>query len=102
MWRLNVLRPQLTGPLLRKYHILPNPDPFGRPIIVVRISDLKEVEGTLKNLLIPTMEDLRVQLKSFNDSRFHGGSGGSTLPILQYVVLLDLAGLTIQNIVSHW
>jgi hypothetical protein len=95
IWRITVLRNHLTRPLPRKYYILPNPDRFGRPIVLFKVSDLKDISEDVRGQLMYTMDCLRRHLKSLNDDRPHDHD-----PVLQYVVLLDLSGLSIQNIVS--
>jgi hypothetical protein len=95
LWRLGNLWPQLQRPFINKYHLLPNPDPFGRPIVVLKVSALYGLGGS-RALLIPTMERLRAHLKQLNDDRSYFSE---MQPILQYVVILDVAGLSIQNIV---
>jgi hypothetical protein len=72
-------------------------DPFGHPIVVVRGTPL---EGTanlssadFRAVLIPTLDCLRVHLKEINKERTKGNIA------LQYVVLLDLGGVSIQSIV---
>lgn len=95
-WRLAVLRPHLTRRPFSNYRVLPRPDPFGRPIIQFKVSALNDISETLKDLLIHTMDNLRARLRSINDNR---SRDGDTSPILQYVVLLDLSGLSIQMIV---
>src|SRR5438477_5556754 len=96
VWRLNNLRSHFKNPPLSKFHVLSNPDPFGRPIILLRVSDLLGLAGNMKDMFIPTMERLREHLKQFNDDRLFFGE---TQPVLQYVVLLDVAGLSIRSIV---
>jgi hypothetical protein len=83
-------------PSFRKYHILPRPDPLGRPIVVIKVSTLSDVSENLKDVITPAMDHLREHLKNLNDSQTHG----TTDPVLQYVVLLDVSGLSVQMIVS--
>jgi len=95
VWRLTCLRPQLLHLPLRRVLWLPHPDPFGRPIVVLKVSALRASMDELKRLLMPAMDHLRAHLKSLNGAQ---GSGHTSRPILQYVVLLDLKGLSLQSI----
>lgn len=82
---------------MRRVLWLANPDPLGRPIVILKVSALNENMDDFKRLVMPTMDHLRDHLKSLNDAQ---GSSHSTRPILQYVILLDLKDLSLQNIVS--
>ena len=99
MWRLRHLLPLSSVPLPPNLHLLPPSikDPFGRPIIIMnelasagnRSVDFKEILGI-------TLERLRIYLKEINKME-----GPSTRPVLQYVVLLDLEGISIRQIVRR-
>jgi hypothetical protein len=72
-------------------------DPFGHPIIIVRGTPLEGTanlsSGDFRAVLIPTLDRLRVHLKEINKERTKGNIA------LQYVVLLDMEGVSIQSIV---
>ena len=97
VWRLNHLHSKFRCLALSRFHVLANPDPFGRPIILLKVADLLELPEIGKDLFVPTMEILRGHLQQLNDDRLFFGE---TQPILQYVVILDVAGLSIRSIVS--
>ena len=99
VWRLQHLRPlpPVTPP--RTLHLLPSSirDPFGRPIIIMSgfsADDERQSTENLRATLAPTIELLRKYLKSLNDA---GGDAGR--PILQFIIVLDLEGVSIQHVV---
>ena len=98
VWRINTIRPSIEEPPLGILHCLPSSvsDPFGRPIIVLKVSALaaEHSTDTFKHLLMPTIDHLQVNLKKLNASQKR-----TERPILQYIVLLDLAGGSIQHVV---
>jgi len=76
-------------------HCLPRSahDPFDRPILVIQApSDV--IVDSAEPMILQTFERLRVYLQSLNktNSELNG-------PILQYIILLDLKGLTFRSIV---
>jgi hypothetical protein len=96
-WRLENLWP------LEAAHNIPNlqclpvhvRDPFGRPIIVLRMDPIGEdVLSKKQNILVHAFENMRLHLKQLYD-----GSEDDN-PTLQYAVLLDLNMLSLQSIVS--
>ena len=97
MWRLNHLHPSSGHPALSKFHVLPNPDPFGRPIILLKVADLVDLSEVARDTFVPTMEILRRHLQQLNDDRIFFRE---SQPLLQYVVILDVAGLSIRSVVS--
>lgn len=98
VWRLTELRPALEEPSLGLLHCLPADvcDPFGRPIIVLKISGLKDTGGSdnFKRLLIPMMDRLQRHLRELNSD-----DKKENRPILQYVILLDLEDVSMQDVV---
>lgn len=98
VWRINTIHPSLEEPPLSILHCLPSfvSDPFGRPIIVLKVSALAAEHGTdeFKRLLMPTIDRLQVHLKELNALE-----GRDESPIFQYIVLLDLADVSIQHVV---
>ena len=108
MWRINTLRPTLdcsSSVLQPVAHCLPTDarDAFGRPIAVVKVTDydLDTAEAgdqkPLKTRVYAQMERFRMHLDCLNEENEH-----MECPVLQYVVLLDLNGLSVQNIVRHF
>ncbi|KAJ3564427.1 hypothetical protein NP233_g8305 [Leucocoprinus birnbaumii] len=67
-------------------------DPFGRPILVVEVVPVSESPEVVKPYIIQTFERLRLHLK-----RLVGGQGAEEEPALQYIILLDLANLSLQS-----
>ena len=98
VWRINTIHPSLGEPPLGILHCLPSSvsDPFGRPIIVLKVSALAAEHSTddFKHLLMPTINHLQLHLKELNALEER-----KERPILQYVVLLDLAEVSIQHVV---
>lgn len=70
-------------------------DPFGRPILLIKSSSLSMLSDSSKAPITQGLELLRQHLRLLNISQTQDDP-----PILQYVVLLDLAGLSLQGIVS--
>ncbi|KIM75966.1 hypothetical protein PILCRDRAFT_826814 [Piloderma croceum F 1598] len=97
VWRINTIHPSIEEPPLGILHCLPSPvsDPFGRPIIVLKVSALAAEHSTdnFKHLLMPTIDHLQAHLKELNASQKR-----TETPILQYIVLLDLADVPIQHV----
>lgn len=100
VWRINNIYPKVGEPPLRLLHCLPSAvtDPFKRPIIVLKISDLAAERGTedFKSMLMPTIDRLQAHLKELN-----GWDGECKEPVSQYIVLLDLAGVSMQSVVRN-
>jgi hypothetical protein len=98
VWRINTIHPSIEEPPLGILHCLPSPvsDPFGRPIIVLKVSALaaEHSTNTFKHLLMPTIDHLQAHLRELNASQKR-----TETPILQYIVLLDLADVPIQHVV---
>ena len=99
LWRLAVIPADLpyhTPPFIQCLP-LEHRDPCGRPVIVVRLAQLFQFSGDVREALVHYMEHLRLNLQSMNciDAR----EDGSRTPILQYVALLDIGGISVQNAV---
>ncbi|KAH7889107.1 CRAL-TRIO domain-containing protein [Phlebopus sp. FC_14] len=101
LWRLRVLRPAILNnyPFPKLFHCLPPPasDPLGRPIVFIKVAALchdSEI-WNVRDALLRQVERLRLHLKSIRDlphcRREHEG-----FP-LQYIALVDLGGVSIQN-----
>ncbi|KAG9309241.1 CRAL-TRIO domain-containing protein [Chiua virens] len=93
IWRLRTLRPILLIPSYPLFHCLPSPiaDPFGRPIVFLRLASLQTLTCSIKEALLQEVERLRLHLRHVRDLHPHTGS----FP-LQYIVLVDLDGISIQ------
>ncbi|KAF8837680.1 CRAL/TRIO domain-containing protein [Paxillus ammoniavirescens] len=94
IWRLHVLRPALRGTHTKLLHCLPPPiaDPLGRPIVLVKNSSIQGFGMNLKDALLQEVERLRLHLRHLRDIHTN-----ERFP-LQYIVLVDLQGVSIQNI----
>jgi hypothetical protein len=100
LWRLHNLSRFQHVPPPRNLHLLPpaSRDPFGRPIVIMNdFASIDQLEGAnaddFRKSLKPTIERLRRYLTELNEAQ------GKRRPVLQYVVLLDLEGVSIQHIV---
>ncbi|KAJ6498809.1 CRAL-TRIO domain-containing protein [Mycena sanguinolenta] len=95
VWRFEHLWPSDTSLRLPFVHCLPPPatDPFGRPILVIRVVSFNDSSDGYKPLIIRGLECLRLHLKRLNDDSRRPGA-----PTLQYVILLDLKGLSTQSL----
>ncbi|KAJ7020002.1 CRAL-TRIO domain-containing protein [Mycena alexandri] len=93
VWRFTHLWPPDPSPM-RFVHCLPSParDPFGRPILVVKVVSFNDSSDAYKPLIIQGLESLRLHLKRLNDDT------QQSLPTLQYVILLDLKNLSTQSL----
>ncbi|KAG5646253.1 hypothetical protein DXG03_004080 [Asterophora parasitica] len=69
-------------------------DPFGRPILLVELLPLDVTPDAVKPKIVQTFERLRRHLRDLN------ASATAPSPILQYVVLLDLQGLSLKSFVN--
>ncbi|KAJ6629488.1 CRAL-TRIO domain-containing protein [Mycena sp. CBHHK59/15] len=95
VWRFRHLwppGPQSRMPIVR---CLPPParDPFGRPILVIKVVSFNDSSDAYKPLIIRGLESLRLHLKHLN-----GVSHQSPVPTLQYAILLDLKNLSTQSL----
>lgn len=78
-------------------HCLPAFDPFGRPILVIKVVPLDEDIKSQKRFITKAFEQLRIYLKVLYD-----GAKDVRKPTLQYVALLDLCQLSLQSIVRNF
>lgn len=106
VWRLDHLKPILkfvdADPSSSHEYLarcLPNDmrDPFGRPILVVRAVDFEcsstSEADVLKSRVLAQMEALRLHLADVAKVQ------KERPPTLQFVILLDLAGVSVQKAV---
>ena len=80
-------------------------DNLGRPLAVLRVSELDFTVDSelLKGEIMLTLERLRVSLQRMNEQKELEVSVESTpesIPVLQYVVVLDLENVSTKSIVS--
>jgi hypothetical protein len=100
VWRINKIHPSLEEPPLGILRCLPSSvsDPFGRPIVVLKVSALAAEHSTddFKHLLMPTINHLQTNLKNLNAIKER-----KERPVFQYIILLDLADVSIQHVVCE-
>lgn len=94
IWRFHSLPPLNVAPPSPFLRCLPPNirDPFDRPILVVQLSGLSESTEDLRPVLLRNTELLRLHLSKLNAS-------GDTAPVLQYVALLDISGVSLSSLV---
>ena len=89
----NIWPPESSSPI-SNLHCLPTYDPFGRPILVIKVIPLDEDIKSQKRFIIQAFERLRIYLKCLCDT-----AEDIKEPTLQYVALLDLQQLSLQGLV---
>lgn len=96
VWRAAVIPDIILRPATPFLHCLPLTacDPYGRPLVVVKLSKLFEPSEDVRTTLIYYMELLRLNLEAVN-----AANDEDRHPILQYVALLDIGGISVQNVV---
>ncbi len=97
VWRLSNLRSPLEQTTTNFLQCLPSSilDPFDRPVIVLKMMAFNQASDAIKPLVLHVFELLRLNLERLNnDARMN--------PVLQYVVILDLEGSLLQNLVSRF
>lgn len=72
-------------------------DPFGRPIVVVQLAKLLDTIDDVKSTLVLSVELMRLHLVRLNETR----PTQSARPILQYVALLDIGGMSLNSMVRE-
>lgn len=73
-------------------------DPFGRPIVVLKLAQLLESPDEARPALIHYTELLRRNLEAINTERVRT-SQECEIPILQYIALIDIGGMSVQSVV---
>ncbi|KAI8993943.1 CRAL-TRIO domain-containing protein [Trametes punicea] len=98
LWRLAAVPPTIPHRPASFLRCLPHEcrDPFHRPIIVVKLAQLFEASEDVRGTLTHNMELLRLNLKALNENS-DAGDSGSSIPVLQYVALLDIGGVSVQH-----
>lgn len=79
-------------------HCLPDgiQDPFGRPMVALRLTPFCDEIPGVKISFLRNMELLRQHLAYLNQLQQRG-----IRPILQYVALLDIGGMTFHHVVRR-
>ncbi|KAF7305872.1 hypothetical protein HMN09_00741400 [Mycena chlorophos] len=104
VWRFHHLWPpsppsESTTPLIQ---CLPPPtaDPFDRPVLVIRVVSFNDSSDAYKPVLLQAFERLRLYLVHLNESEAwrEDEDEREGVPILQYVILLDLKNLSTQSL----
>ncbi|KAF7357821.1 hypothetical protein MVEN_00828100 [Mycena venus] len=95
VWRFTHLWPPDPPSRLPFVQCLPPTarDPFGRPILVIKVVSFNDSSDAYKPLIIRGLECLRLHLKRLNGDSYQRGA-----PTLQYVILLDLKNLSTQSL----
>ncbi|KAF8915608.1 CRAL-TRIO domain-containing protein [Mucidula mucida] len=99
IWRLGHVwppDPTITAKMAESVRCLPSDitDPLGRPIIVIQFVPFDTDTVDYKAIVYRAFEQLRCHLNDVN----HNGTERTDRPALQYVVLLDLKGLSMRAI----
>lgn len=96
-WRKENLWPTNPLPSISQLHCFPNDarDPLGRPIILIQAVSVTDAPSFYQSLVLRVFEQLRVHLASLGHLSTEG------LPVLQYVVLLDLKQVSMSSLVSR-
>ncbi|KAG7446558.1 CRAL/TRIO domain-containing protein [Guyanagaster necrorhizus] len=97
VWRLGHVwppDPEISTRIAASVHFLPDDitDPLGRPIIVLKVAPFNYGSDDYKGVVYRALECLRCHLREVNRNEVEGR------PALQYVLLLDLKGLSMQSI----
>ena len=98
LWRLAVIPDELPRPAVPFLQCLPLTarDLFDRPIVVVKLAKLFEASEDVRPTLINYLEVLRLTLERVNGD---GSPESEACPILQYIALMDIGGISMQNVV---
>ncbi|KAK0213130.1 CRAL-TRIO domain-containing protein [Desarmillaria ectypa] len=97
VWRLGHVwppDPDISTRIAASVHFLPDyvTDPLGRPIIVLKFVPFNFCLDDYKGVVYHALECLRCHLQEINRDEVEGR------PALQYVLLFDLKGLSMQSI----
>lgn len=99
LWRLAVISTPVPRPPTPFLRCLPRnaQDPFGRPIVVVKLSQLLGSPQDVRPALVQYMELLRLNLEAVNRER--EALDVHERPILQYIALIDIDHISMQSVV---
>lgn len=90
-----LLRPKLNATRFIVCLPLTSLDPFGRPMIIIKPTELSLTSPhELQYLLCAGMEALRIRLQTHNSTR-----DVNDPPVLQYIALLDMEGMSLHSAV---
>ncbi|KAF7315892.1 Protein real-time [Mycena indigotica] len=94
VWRFSHLWPPERPPHMPLMQCLPPPatDPFGRPVLIIKVVSFNDSSDAYKPLLLRALERLRLHLIQLNED------SPKQTPVLQYVILLDLKDLSTQSL----
>ncbi|KAK0455505.1 uncharacterized protein EV420DRAFT_1553992 [Desarmillaria tabescens] len=97
VWRLSHVwppDPDISTRIAASVHFLPDDvtDPLGRPIIMLKFAPFNYCLDEYEGVVYRALECLRCHLQEVNRNEVEGR------PALQYVLLLDLKGLSMQSI----
>ncbi|KAH9929563.1 CRAL/TRIO domain-containing protein [Epithele typhae] len=101
LWRLAIIPPTIPRPIPTFMQCLPldSLDPFGRPIVVIKLTTMLESSADVRTALIQYIETLRRNLVAMNLEKHKScGKEGDVRPILQYVALVDIGGISVQSV----
>ena len=95
-----VLPEQIPQPKCSFLRCLPSAvrDPLGRPIVIIKLAALLASSDEVRPALTQYIELLRRHLEVVN-SGGEGARGDSEIPVLQYVALIDIGGISVQSVV---
>ncbi|KAL0956819.1 hypothetical protein HGRIS_002930 [Hohenbuehelia grisea] len=95
VWRLSNMWPPPRPHSLSAVRCFPDDvrDPFGRPILLLKCTTFEAISEQSKPIIAQSIERLRAYLHALPTR-----DANPQEPVLQFVVLLDLAGLSMQNI----
>ncbi|KAF8268605.1 CRAL-TRIO domain-containing protein [Lactarius quietus] len=98
IWRLSHLKaqdPNAFPPF--PLHVLPHPatDILRRPILILRLADLANLQKDPREHILRTVEGLRINLHSINPSSPPEGSMPG--PVLQYILLVDMESASLRS-----
>ena len=98
-WRISSLPSLDAFPLTPFLRCLPPTahDPFGRPIVLMRLAEFNGDLEDLKTIIIRNMELFRLHLERLNEQ---SREDVEFRPILQYVALLDIQCVSFSSMVS--
>ena len=103
LWRLAVLPEEIPRPTASFLQCLPSDavDPFGRPIVIIKLGPLLASPDEARTALIQFIELVRRHLKDINDRRRSAGNDGEHL-VLQFIALIDIGGIPVQSVVCSF
>lgn len=88
--------PPPTPSMLLRFLPVEATDPFGRPVLVVRSRHLSGLNVTdLKNQLLTMYELARLHIADLTQNGEEGKGR-----VIQFVVIIDLQGLSVRSVVS--